>query len=558
MRLVFVDFLSKSSKFFWAVVGLFKVMAAAAVAAERPPLVEPGVSLRLETMLAVPVVEGAAARVARTDTSVSAQGMLAALPEPALRVPEAASNVLTLSGLLELALSRSVGANQEGRAYQLSWANFERVTKRRFVPKQSASLQQRLDRQTSLQAPSVETNSLGAQIASKLKLPSGADVQLQASTSQISQSTGGSRDRLMSLTLSQPLLRGAGFRLTRLPTDIAALELANARVQLERVAVDTLAEVIRKYFDHEQARIDVAVLDAGLDTARKLNAVQTELVAAGRLPRSVLLNSESDIAGALLSQAQARNTLRLSQRALLKSAALPSDLDSQVLGADIEPLPLDRTIYDLEGYSLDDLRQAAARFSPELQQATNSLKIQQYLVDLAEDDMRGSLSLDVGVSRRFGSGAATPQVRGSDVSIGLVKTFEFDKTERELALARAKMALQNQQDQTREIAQQMDYAVFDAFQQYQFSVRQYQLAQAALRISRNVLASDTEKLRLGRVSAVDLTSAQVAARNAESQANVSRINTLRSALELYRLTGMLLSAHGLQERVEQWILSFER
>lgn len=161
-------------------------------------------------------------------------------------------------------------------------------------------------------------------------------------------------DGNLGVSLSQPLLRGAGVRVNTAPIHIARLnaQAVSARTRLDVIRV--VATVDRAYWTLYEARRQLQVREQQADLARQQLERAQRLVKAGSSAATETLRAEAGLAGGLEAVIAAENALRVQERQLkrlLNQPQLPIDGPTALVPAD-GPNPAD--------FNLDPSRVLAA------------------------------------------------------------------------------------------------------------------------------------------------------------------------------------------------------
>ena len=346
--------------------------------------------------------------------------------------------------------------------------------------------------------------------------------------------------RAGSLSLTQPLLRGAGRDVVLLNERRAGLALEGARDGFLQTQRDVVLAGVAAYFGLEQAQQNVTLARAALKRAGETKAINEELLAAGRISRIALLQSDADTAQAELALMQARQGEDVARRQLLRAIGR-YDLDADrtdvtltdTFAADLPP----------ETRSEDAvLREALAR-RVDLALASAAVKEGRLGMTEADDALRNQLDLYVRRDRSGwnGAGAAT---RSGNLAVGLSFSIALDKSAGRLAAGAARVALRKAELSQLDLERTARTEVGDALKNIDFAFAQHRLAQRTAGLARQRLDAEVEKTRAGRSSATDLSLAQDALNQALSQELQARFAIFSARLELQRVSGTAL---------EQWL-----
>ena len=95
-------------------------------------------------------------------------------------------------------------------------------------------------------------------------------------------------------------------------------------------------------------------------------------------------------------------------------------------------------------------------------------------------------------------------------------------------------------------------AAIDAVRQQQFASQQLALTQTNIEVARQRHDAELDRFRLGRTSALELSVAQQAMTSSRVQLLQSQFEVLTARLGVFKATGRLLEAVGLQAQVDRW------
>lgn len=347
---------------------------------------------------------------------------------------------------------------------------------------------------------------------------------------------GGTGFEAAEISLSQPLLRGAGVSVNMAPVRIARLQEEINRLQLQATVAGTVSAVIVAYRSLVQAQEQVRLAEASLDRTRSLLETNRALIAAGRMAEADIVQTESGVANQEVALLQSRQQLISSQLALLQILAM--EARTNVVAADrmsasrIE-VDLDRAMAIAFASRVDLLAQRKA-----LEQMRQSMIV-------AENQRLWDLSLVASASRddgpRFLDG-----FRQTDTTVGVRLNIPLGDLSRRQSVLVAETDLSTAELRLEQLRQAIESQVLDAVQSVEASWRQVEAARRARALSERALTVGQEKLRFGRASNFEVLSLQADLRAAavqELSANIGYLNALTaldqqigSTLETWRIS----------------------
>ncbi|HTB15338.1 MAG TPA: TolC family protein [Bryobacteraceae bacterium] len=370
-------------------------------------------------------------------------------------------------------------------------------------------------------------------------------------------------------SFSQPLLRGRGSFITKLPITIARSRLKAAQYTFEDQVIQIVLAAEQQYWAVVGARENVRVAEEGLklaDTALKRARRELELGASSPLD---IFQPEQSYANAQLSLTQARYGLEQNENALRMQ--MGADLDTKyrempiVLTEPVTPPPA-------AAMDKDKLVQQAFQNRQDLKSARQSLDVDDLSIRQANDNLRPNLSL----SGQFGSsGTGGPQYVLQNVFTGGagvvtvvpggitdalsqmfgfgLPTYGFGLTlslpikNRTAAANLADAAVNKKLDafRLRSAEQGVRLQVLNAITNLDNSRASVELARTARDLAQKRVDAEQKKYELGIDTIFFLLTAETDLTTAESQLVNQTINYRLSELALLRSLGTLLEERGI-------------
>ncbi len=444
----------------------------------------------------------------------------AGMPRAPMRVADADAVQLTLQRTLDIALAQ---------APQLVLGRLEREAQRllneaaltMFRPKTALSAGYNQTRARPADATARRT--IGGEVGALTawRAPSGAELRVNLSrpTGSSNDAAGGGR---ATLELNQPLLKG-GWRigtLERRQIELSERLGVNAFALLRRAVA---AEAFDAFFGLYQAQQQGEIATRALQRTRESLAISDALLGAGRIARLDTLQARANVAE---SELQAEVAVRVEDDAHRRLALLlgqpPASryrLPQQVPAPPYAAPPFDEA-----------LRQALAT-RLELIDADGAVQSQRHAVERAQDDLWPRLDLSAraeqGVGRVAADGSALDSARPRSSQVGLLFEVPLSRTELRAARTASELGLERTVLAAQERRAAVQSEVRSAYDGLASAERALQIAVSALALQRERLEAEQEKLRMGRVSSTDLTSAQDGLRDAERAELNARVDLVR-------------------------------
>nr|WP_236124221.1 TolC family protein [Pseudomonas cichorii] len=387
-----------------------------------------------------------------------------------------------------------------------------RVAKDRFTPKlvlSSRYLANRSQSDSYRQTQVIPQTTMLGEYGTQLSL---------AWTNQLTlaDSTGRSRNDGATLTIIQPLLRGAGKDIATAPVRLAVLAEKVNRLALKSTVSDTITQIITGYRELLRAQEQVRIARDALERSRQLLDANRAMISAGQMAEFDIVQTEADVATQELAIEEASNQLDASRLELLRLLAL--DLGTRVRAAEV-----------LEARRIEvGLTQALAT-AQERQPAylTRLIATKQAEINLAvaRNDRLWDVSLIGGASQvrdRIQNDFGPGTTRTWEGYAGIQVDIPIGDLSRRQAEVRARVDVENQDLLLAEANQSLARDVGDGVRDLGTRWRQYEISQRARELSLRKLNIEREKLQAGRSSNFQVLSFEADLRNAEN----ARLNAL--------------------------------
>lgn len=324
-----------------------------------------------------------------------------------------------------------------------------------------------------------------------------------------------------SLSIIQPLLRGAGREVATAPVRLARLGEQSNRLNLKASVMDTITQIIRAYREVMRAQEHLQIADSALERSRELLAVNAALIESGRMAAFDMIQTEAEVATQELAVEEGANMLAAQRLALLQLLAL--DLNT----------PL-RVVDRLEAQPMEVQEAAALALAEGLQPAYLNQLIATARAEIglvvANDSRRWNVSLVGSATQardRFPAPSGRQATRSWERYVGIQLEIPVGDLSTRQAQVQAQVEVQTQQVSMEEARQQLARDIGNAVRNIGARWRQFGIAQRALDLSRQKLQIEQEKLMVGRSSNFQVLSFEADLRNAEN----TRLNALISYLD---------------------------
>jgi outer membrane protein TolC len=332
------------------------------------------------------------------------------------------------------------------------------------------------------------------------------------------------RSSTLSMTMSQPLLRGAGFDVNMAPVRTARLAEHINQLNLRLTVSTTITNVITAYRALMLSRETEKLAEDSVVRAQALIDIDNSLIQAGRMARMEIVQAQADLESqnlAVLQGEQQVEAARLSLATLL-------DLNLATRIAIREKLEPARA-----AAALDDALKIALDRRPDYLGQLDVVEQGRLGVAIADNQRLWDLSLVAGaaVGKQFVNGGGSPPSKNriADASIGLNLTGPLNDLTAEQSAVHAAGSLRDAEIQLSVIRQGVEQQVRSAVIGIDLQWRQLEVAKRALGYAATAVDIEKQKLNVGKSSNFQVQSLEANYRQAESQklnAEIGYLNAL--------------------------------
>ncbi|MBE7541694.1 MAG: TolC family protein [Bryobacteraceae bacterium] len=430
------------------------------------------------------------------------------------------------------------------------------------------------------------TNELeGANIVSTLNQPFTARVQqlLPTSTTVFGQWSGSRQssnnqfllfnpgwNNTLQMGFTQPLLRGRGMNITRLPITIAKRQVRVQEFTFRDQVQNLIVQAENAYWDLVSARERLRVQEQALSLAEEsLKRARRELE-LGATPELEIYQPEQQAATARIGVVQVQYQIKQFEDSLRRQ--IGADLDPAfqsipiVLTEDVSQAPDDRE------YSPNEMVDLAKQNRPDLMSLRTSLEVNDLQIESAMNQLKPQLNFQgtYSTTGRGGTARLRPGQPGYPAgSTGVViipgglgdafnqwfnfNTFAFSLNlqlplrDRAASAGLADAVVNKRLNAMRErnIEQQLRQEVLNAITQVESSREGVKLARIALEFAEKRVEADQKRYDLGVIQIFFLLSAQTDLTQAQSNLVNQTVQYKRNLLVLQQRLGTLLEDKGL-------------
>jgi outer membrane protein len=374
----------------------------------------------------------------------------------------------------------------------------------------------------------------------------------------------------LSFGFTQPLLRGRGAYITKLPITIARKQRVAAGFSYQNSLINLVSNAENAYWDVVSARERLKVQVQALDLADKALKRSRQEVEVGATSPLEIFQPEQQYAGAKLNVAQVEYQVRQTEDVLRRQIGvdldpsmrdLPLDLTEQV-SPQVDDTPIDR----------EALVRQAIGARPDLKNILTGIEVNNLQIRNAVEGLKPLLNLNASYTTTGNGGRYIPSTTAADGAtillppvpggitdaFGQMFGFSYPTWQFSLSLQlplRDRAAAANLADAVvakrinslnqRTTEQQIRQDVLTAVTQVESSRDGVKLAKIAVDFALKRVEADQKRYELGVITVFFLLSGQTDLANAESNLVSQIIQHRRDLLNLQQRLGTLLADRGI-------------
>ncbi len=344
----------------------------------------------------------------------------------------------------------------------------------------------------------------------------------------------------LTLTVTQPLIRGFGDRIGLTALRSARIDRDRTSAARDRAASELIRDVAIAYWEAWYAQEAIVVEQAARDLAARLHHEARERESLGALPPADVLAFATRLASleesVLAIESEARRRAAELARTLGTTATDDAPLE---VDASPPPIPLDRTA---------DLIPRILEASPELAEREAAIRLAEENARTAGQaleprlDVQGELAVHGlgydNVGPAFEQWARFAAVTGL---VGLTYQMPLDDTQHRQEIERASLAVEVAEQQLEAARQALSAEAVVLLDSHAAARRRLVLAERTVDIARQLLVAEEGRYELGARTSTPVLEAQTELRNAELRVLRARVDLMSAELRLQHLTGELLA-----------------
>ncbi len=303
----------------------------------------------------------------------------------------------------------------------------------------------------------------------------------------------------LALTLTQPLLRNAGFDVTKTFIRVAQNNaFVEEHVFRDRV-LTVLASVEQTYWEVVFANENLKVAEAALKAAQELLATNRAKAKAGIMSIVDVLQAEAAVASRVEQVLVADKAIR-DQEDQLRRLLNPAEED---LRQDLRLTPLDQPIVTLEPISLQEAIDTAIEQRPEIAQAMKNMETSEINTKFAKNQILPTLSFQgtmgmAGLGKDYGD-SVNRNFNGDyyNYGAGLVLSYPLGNRSAWSTYNKRQLEAKNAEASLMNVRQQIIVGVREAVRRVQTDFKRIETTRSARIMAEKQLQAEQERLKVG-------------------------------------------------------------
>ena len=322
------------------------------------------------------------------------------------------------------------------------------------------------------------------------------------------------------LTVTQPLLRGAGRRVNTASVEIARLQETSNQINLQQRLITDITSGVQTYHALIRAQASLQIQKLSFATQQQQRRSVEALVEAGRRARFELIEIDANLAATETSVLEAENNLEQAKSNLLNLLDLEESIEISIPEETLATLSTLEQEADVP--PLDELVEIAYSNLPDYRQIQLNVQIADLNGVVAADNRRWNLGLRANASTRDFSEASTELV--------LTRLLEDESTE--TAFQRNQVTQQQLQNDLARLESDIRLDVADRLRDVESARNRIEASRLARELAEQRLENARARERLGRTrdifEVLELQNDLVEAQNSEVNAAIDLADAIAS------------------------------
>ena len=391
-------------------------------------------------------------------------------------------------------------------------------------------------------ASDTNDNQVNATASVSQTIPTGAQFTFSWQFNRTTGDTEGSYDssdkslaNTWSIQLQQPLLRGGGIDVNLASVRQARIGEQQNILSLKSTLISTVTTTIYNYRSFLESVEQIKIALRSLKRAYELLQENKALISAGRMAKSDLVQSQSNLANQRIAYQQALNSLQQNRLELLRT--LNMNKNTKVMPTEGFDLPQDLP-------TMDQALALAYANQPAYLQAKLVLESSKQDLLLANNNMLWDLNLLVNYDHSITDSDQGGHTTESDWSAGLylsVPVYGPTRLSRKSQLLSARSNILKARNSLKQAEENLLIDLDNSLRDLQIKKEQVKLSKEALHLSQEQLNNEQEKLKYGRSSNFQVVSYQLDLANAELTLLSAKVEYLNGLVALDQTLGTTLN-----------------
>ena len=324
----------------------------------------------------------------------------------------------------------------------------------------------------------------------------------------------------VNLTVTQPLLRGAGRRVNTAPVEIARLQETSNQIDLQQRLITDITNGVRTYHALIRAQASLQIQQLSFETQQQQRRSVEALVEAGRRARFELIEIDANLAATETSVLEAENNLEQAKSNLLNLLDLEESIEISIPEETLATLSTLEQEADVP--PLDELVEIAYSNRPDYRQIQLNVQVADLNGVIAADNRRWDLGLRANASTRD----------FSETSTELVLTRLLGDESTETAFQRNQVTQQQLQNDLARLEADIQLDVADRLRDVESARNRIEASRLARELAEQRLENARTRERLGRArdifEVLELQNSLVEAQNNEVSAAIDLADAIAS------------------------------
>lgn len=393
-----------------------------------------------------------------------------------------------------------------------------RVAEDRFTPQ--FSIDGSLSRQ---RIAGIHTNLYDISPGVNMLTPLGTTFDFSWNVSGSSSEGDNNLDNKLNLSMTQPLLKGAGIEVNMAPVNRARFQEKINKLNLKRTVSETIGQAILSHRDLLQAQEELRLANEAVVRGREMLDHNRSLIKAGRMAEVDAVQTEADLENQKLRVLQAQQSIEDKRLNLLDILNL--DLSTNIVAK--EEFSLKKINPDVE-----QLFETALVNREDYQSQLYVIEQNKLGVKVAENQQLWDISLFAQGTYGSEKRPVMADKRVTDGKIGITLNIPLNDLSIKQQLVQADTTQRSSELQLDIIKSGIERQIRTSSTEVKIYWQQTKTAELSLNLARKALDVEKIKLNAGRSSTFEVRSMEQNLRDAETQLVNARINYLNSLTRL--------------------------